>query len=168
VAGLVAEAAGDKTAGARAYEAALAREPALEVAQLHLAGLLAASGRDTARAVELAEAARREAGWSRPTATTLARALRAAGRAHDAVLPWRIALAKLQPASPETEATVLELAETLEAAGEPDEALALASGLVARKRREEKEPPWLPRARELRQQLLHAKTSQPAPAAPAP
>jgi len=168
LAGLVAEQLGDAAAAASAYEAALARDPALVAAQLHLAALLAAQGRDAPRAVELAEAARRAAGWNRATAETLARALRASGRASDAAVAYRVAWAQLPPGAPGAEPLILALAETLEAAGQTDEALGLATSLIGRRKRDAEEPPWLSGARELRQQLLDAKAAQPAAAAPAP
>jgi hypothetical protein len=164
LAGFVAEDAGEAAAAAVSYEAALARDASASAAQLRLAALLTAEGRDLARAVELAEAARHALGWTRDTAETLARALRASGRVTDAVVPYRIAWAKLAPGEAGTEALMLELAETLEAAGQREEALGLASTLTTRKLKDDAEPAWLPRARELRQQIL----AEAAPPASAP
>ena len=168
LAGLVAERAGDPAAAALAYEAALAKDPALCVAQLRLAALLSARDTSAARAAELAEAARREAGWSRETAETLAHALRASGRAQESVVAYRVAWAKVPPGAPGAEPLILDLAEALEAAGEPAEALDLATSLVGRRRRGDAEPPWFGRARDLRMQLIQAKTPPPSAAAPAP
>jgi predicted Zn-dependent protease len=151
--GLLAERAGDRDAALLAYQAALAGNPDLAVAKLHLAAGLAAQGRDLERAQGLAESARRQIGWSRATAETLAAVALARGRPSDAVAPCRIALGALPPGAPGREERVLALAEALESSGGIDEARRLAASLLARAGRAGPGAPWYERAEALRKRL---------------
>jgi tetratricopeptide (TPR) repeat protein len=148
---LVAEQAEQPDAAAALCERALARDPSLAVAQLHVAHALAARGREPERALALAESARQAVGLTLETASALGLALRSAGRPADAVTAFRIALAR-EPRGGNS-LLLLVLAETLEEAGETGEALQIARSLVATGRHAQPEPEWLPRAKALRERL---------------
>jgi tetratricopeptide (TPR) repeat protein len=160
LAGAVAEQAGDSAAARAAYEAALAREPGLPIAQLGLARILAAQG-EGARAVELAESARKTLGWSLATGEVLGLAFRAAGRATDAVIAFRVACAHVPPGAGGNEGLVLELARALEAAGEPAAARQQLAASLRGRAKLDPEPEWHVRAREMLKRLR----SEGAPAA---
>jgi len=153
LAGLLAELAGQIAPAREAYEAALAGDAGLAVARLRLAKLLALEARDPERAAELAEAALPEVGWSFASAEVLGGALRAAGRAADAVVAYRVALGALPQLGPESEDTQLSLAMALAADGRQNEAKSLLSALVGAAKGRDPAPAWLSEATKLRDQL---------------
>jgi tetratricopeptide (TPR) repeat protein len=167
LAGVIADQKADAATAQTEYEAALAGEPGLAVAEVGLAFRLARI--DPPRALALAESARAKMGWTVTTAQTLGIALLANGRATDAVDALRIAVARIEPGAPESGPVQNDLAHALDAAGETKEARTLASGLVAAGRGIEPAPPWLLNARALKEKLAPAKAGAEASVeAPAP
>jgi hypothetical protein len=162
LAGLVAERLGDPAAARGAYEAALARDPALFVARLQLARLLALEGRDAGRALSLAEACVAERGWTFETAETLGAARLAAARPAEAATAFRVALGTLPQLEGEAEPVILQLATALAAEGQDREARSLVSALIRGAEKREPSPVWLPEARALRERLAAEPSGSPA------
>jgi hypothetical protein len=163
LAGLLAERAGDTGSAAASYETAVARDPALAVAALRLARVLALEERDPARAVELAQRALGELGFGFESGRVLGRALLAGGRPAEAVSAYRAALGALPLLGVDSEPVQLSLALALAQDGQQAEAKRLAAALVDAGSRRDPAPPWLADARALRERLVSPPAASGAP-----
>jgi tetratricopeptide (TPR) repeat protein len=148
----LAEQSGD-VAGARTeYEAALALDPDLAIAQLGVAEL--SWKLNAPRALALAERAQAAMGWNIATAKALGVALHANERSQEAVEVLRVGIGSSDPGSNAAMPLQVALAFALDDAGQKDEARRLAGALIETGTRMDPAPVWLAAVRELREKLV--------------
>ena len=148
----LAEQGGD-VAGARTeYEAALALDPDLAIAQLGVAEL--SWKLNAPRALALAERARAAMGWNIATAKALGVALHANERSKEAVEVLRVGIGSSDPGSNAAMPLQVALAFALDDAGQKDDARRLAGALIETGTRMDPAPVWFAAVSELREKLV--------------
>jgi tetratricopeptide (TPR) repeat protein len=147
----LAEQKGDTKQALAEYEAALALDPDLAFAQLGVAEL--SWEKDAPRALALAEKAQKALGWHGATAKALGVALRANGRASEAVDVLEIGIGRIEPGHPASLALQVALAYALQDSGEEASALRLSNLLVRSGEKMDPQPSWLASIRALREEL---------------